>query len=310
MNEEQFIQQHSDTWHKLLYYNRRLNKKGVHRFNDGELTEFTDVFRSSMHHLAYARTHYSGGRAADLLNSAVGSAHNNFYSRNKIRLSDVAAYFINGFPTLVQSEIKLFWLSLLTFIFGGTGAYLLLLIDPSLLGFFIPVEFGPGGGIDSWMYPLLSSFIITNNIRVAALAFALGFLAGAGTLYILCVNGALIGAYVYAAQTSGYDMLNFWALILPHGVIELAAIFISGAAGLMIGRAMLMPGKLNRRDAVVNAAKRAVRMMPGIAVMLLIAGLIEGFVTPLDIADVWKYIVAGVTFVAVQFYLRFIKLRV
>jgi len=309
MNEEQFIQQHNDTWQKLSHYNKRLRRRSVHRLNNGELTEFTDAFRSSLHHLAYARIHYAGGRAADYLNSVVGGAHNNFYTRDKIRLADVANYFINGFPALVRAERWLFWLSLITFAFGGLGAYLLLLIDPSLLGFFLPEEFGPGGGIDSWMYPLLSSFVITNNIRVAALALAFGFLAGAGTLYILCVNGALIGAYVYAAVSSGYVMVNFWAMILPHGVIELAAVFISGAAGLMIGRSMLMPGNLSRRDAIVRAAKRAVYLMPGVAAMLLIAGLIEGFVTPLDIANIWKYIVAGVTFVAVQVYLRFIKLR-
>ena len=306
MTEEAFIQKNKNNWDKLAAYNMLLSKKNIGRLPTEDISEFTELFRITGHHLAFARTHFAESNTTAYLNGLVGCAHNYFYTREKMRLSTVLHYFRCSFPRQVRQEWRFFWVSLTAFALSGVFVYLLCSLDPALLGFFMQGELSePNGGIPGWTFPALSSFIITNNIRVTAMAFAFGFLAGAGTLYILLINGGLIGAYVYAAASSGLSMAVFWSLILPHGFIELIAIFISGAAGLMIGRGILTPGRLLRKDAVIKEAKRAVCLMPGIAFMLIVAGLIEGFFTPLEIAYGWKFALAFITLIFTVLYLTF-----
>ena len=300
MNEEIFIEKNKERWQKLADYNKRLTGKKIESLPIPELREFTELFRITGHHLAYARTHYSGGKTVSYLNQLVGNSHNYFYTRERLRISAALDYFRYGFPQMVRDEFRLFWISFAAFFIGGIFIFLLCTFDPSMLRFFLPGEITELGGdilSETWIYPILSSVIITNNIRVAIMAFAFGFLAGIGTLYILIFNGAIIGAYVYAVSAAGLSMATFWSLILPHGVIELIAIFICGAAGLIIGRAILIPERLRRKDALISAAKRASAFIPGVAFMLVIAGLIEGFFTPLGIAYSWKFLFAGLTFV-------------
>jgi len=302
MDENEFIEKNKPYWDKLAAFLSR--KKRLNRLSADEITAFADAFRTAGHHLAYARTYYGDGATVQYLNSLVGAAHNRFFMRERFRLKEIAVYLTRGFPRAVGGERRMFALSTAVFLLSGIFVYLVCRADPSLARFFPSIEPNSGGALESWIFPALSSFIIVNNIRVAALAFAAGFLAGVGTLYILSVNGGYIGAYVYSAAINGSDMVYFWSMILPHGVLELTAVFISGAAGLTIGRGMLAPGDLSRKDSVVKAAKRAAYLLPGVAAMLLAAGLIEGFFTPLDIHYAWKLAFATFTFVLAAIYLH------
>jgi uncharacterized membrane protein SpoIIM required for sporulation len=127
--------------------------------------------------------------------------------------------------------------------------------------------------------PIVSASIMTNNIRVAVLAFACGITLGIGTVYLLVYNGILIGALaaLYHRAGEGYA---FWAYILPHGVIELTAIFIAGGAGLYMGYVILVPGPFTRKFRFVTAAKESVQMMLGTIPLFVAAGIIEGYITP------------------------------
>jgi uncharacterized membrane protein SpoIIM required for sporulation len=143
---------------------------------------------------------------------------------------------------------------------------------------------------------------MVNNISVALTAAAFGLLAGVGTLFILFYNGMVIGSLTFYFFQSGQSMLSYWSLILPHGFLELTAIFISGGAGLMLGRALLMPGNMTRKDSVVACGKEAAGLLPGIALMLVVAAIIEGFFTPMDISPVIKLVFAGLTLAGLGFY--------
>ena len=147
-----------------------------------------------------------------------------------------------------------------------------------------------------------SSEILTNNIRVAFLAFALGALFGVGTLYILLMNGVIIGGVLgvcYRANPAfGNDLVTF---MVAHGVMELTAIFLAGGAGMMIGYALIDPGDLTRGQALKKAGQRATKIVIGCAVILFITGLIEGFLSPSGVAPVIKYatgILTGLLFFA------------
>ena len=307
MTEDAFIIKNKKKWEKLADYNRRLPFRSAARLAPDGLREFVGLYRAANHHLAYARTHFAGGDAEDYLNGVVANAHNRFHTRERFRFSRVITYFTNDFPARFREDFMLFVISAAAYAFGALCVYFICAAEPSLLKYFIPEGsvFVEGAAQDSWSYPLIGSIVVTNNIRVAAMAMALGFTAGIGTLYMLLYNGGVIGAYACAAAAGNYAPAAFWSLILPHGITELAAIFISGAAGLMIGRAALVPGGYRRGDAVVIAAKRAAFMIPGVAAMLLAAGLIEGFFTPLAIVYRWKYIFAALTALFLACYFTF-----
>ena len=143
--------------------------------------------------------------------------------------------------------------------------------------------------------------IMTNNIQVAILAFAGGTLLGVFTLYLLAQNGLMLGIVAGAAQSLGFAT-NLWGFVAAHGVIELSVIFIAGGAGLMIGKAILMPGDRRRIDALVTNGIEAVKLILGCVPMLLIAGCIEGFISPAPIPAAIKFVVSGMSLLAMTAY--------
>jgi uncharacterized membrane protein SpoIIM required for sporulation len=141
--------------------------------------------------------------------------------------------------------------------------------------------------------PLASSAIMTNNLSVTFLTFAYGITAGIGTVYMMVFNGLMIGV-VGAACWLGGMSLQLWSFVAPHGVLELPAIFIGGGAGLRIAQGMLFPGMLPRRASLARAGGEAVRLLLGVIPILIIAGTIEGFVSPSPaIAWQWKFALSG-----------------
>jgi uncharacterized membrane protein SpoIIM required for sporulation len=150
--------------------------------------------------------------------------------------------------------------------------------------------------------PLAASSIMTNNLSVTFATFALGITAGIGTIWMMVVNGMLIGVIGAATWQAGMA-LQLWSFVAPHGVLELPAIFIAGGAGLEIARGMLFPGLLPRRESLAQAGGRAARLVIGIVPMLIIAGVIEGFVSPSGIAIPLKFLLAAVLFAALTTYL-------
>jgi uncharacterized membrane protein SpoIIM required for sporulation len=141
--------------------------------------------------------------------------------------------------------------------------------------------------------PLASSGIMINNLRVSFAAVAGGITAGAYTVFIMAFNGVHIGAI---ATLVGQNNLAypFWAFVLPHGSLELPAIFFAGGAGLLIARGMLFPGKYTRVEALKFYGYKAAQLVFGIVPMLVIAGTIEGFFSPSPVVpDPLKYL-AGI----------------
>jgi uncharacterized membrane protein SpoIIM required for sporulation len=125
----------------------------------------------------------------------------------------------------------------------------------------------------------IAAEIFTNNIRVAFLAFAGGMLLGLGTLYVLLYNGLLLGVVAGLAIGAGNGR-PFFELVLAHGVLELSCIAVSGLAGLRIASAIIDPGNRARGDALRSESRAAVEIILGTMFWLVVAGLVEGFLTP------------------------------
>ncbi|GGI04903.1 stage II sporulation protein M [Egicoccus halophilus] len=121
--------------------------------------------------------------------------------------------------------------------------------------------------------------VFTNNARVGALAFASGIAAGVPTLVVLVVNGLNVGVAAGMFHAAG-EAARFWGLILPHGLLELTAVFVAGGAGLRLGWALIAPGERFRRQALAEEGRRCVVIVIGLVLVFLVAGLLEGYVTP------------------------------
>jgi uncharacterized membrane protein SpoIIM required for sporulation len=155
---------------------------------------------------------------------------------------------------------------------------------------------------------LMASGIITNNVRVSVACFAGGVFLGVGSLILLAYNGLAIGAF--AGHFANVGLLGYLlTFILGHGALELFAIWVAGAAGFLLGRSIVAPGTLSRSDALVVSGRVAVRMVGATGVLLVIAGLIEGFISAggysvgvrlvasaVSLALLGAYLVSGVRF--------------
>jgi uncharacterized membrane protein SpoIIM required for sporulation len=142
-----------------------------------------------------------------------------------------------------------------------------------------PREAGQDLGVSVDDQAELATKIFTNNIKVAFLAFAGGILLGLGTLYVLLYNGMLIGAIAGLAVGAG-NAKPFFELVLAHGVLELSCIAVAGLAGLRLASAIIDPGNRERGRALREEARAAVEIVLGTAAWLVVAGLVEGFITP------------------------------
>jgi len=140
--------------------------------------------------------------------------------------------------------------------------------------------------------PLASSFIMTNNLTVSFTTFALGITAGLGTIWMLALNGLLFGVVNAACWQVGMSQ-QLLSFVAPHGVLELPAIFIAGGGGLLLAKGLLFPGNLPRKASLVLEGGRAVRLVLGIIPLLIVAGTIEGFVSPSDLPVALKYTLAA-----------------
>ena len=278
--EQRFIAKNEAQWKALETINAALKKHGITRFSAEEVREFARLFRLAQHHMAYAKTHFPKGNALPYLKRLVGTAHNYFYVRETGALTDVWGYFRRGFPQVVCETWRystlatvLFFVSLFFAVFSG--AWFDMLGDSQA----IADNLGPPEG---WDGSLMTAFFVVNNTTVAINAFVWGIFAGVGTVYVLIYNGLIVGALFGFLHSAGADMTLAYSLILPHGIVELAAIFLSGGAGLMIAKGMLIPEEMSRKHSVIMHTRKAVSLIPGIAFLLVIAALIEGFFTPLS----------------------------
>lgn len=304
MTEANFISKNEDKWKTLEQFNRKIKGK-IHNLHQDEVEDFAHHFRLASHHLAYARTHFPNSHIIPYLNKVVGASHNYFYVRKSRAISDMRSYFSTTFPRAVRESFRYWGVATAFFMLGIVFAWFYVSGDLHRLQEITPAWVGGGfdpyevpelpDGSHQWEHSFMATIITTNNIRVTFNAIVGGLLAGLGTIFILIYNGIIIGGLFGFLNTAGADMLVAHSLVWPHGVIELVAIFFAGGCGLMLAKGLLLPGDLTRRQSLVDQCKKAAQLLPGIVALLVIAGIIEGYFTPLDVDPRLKLVFAGLT---------------
>jgi uncharacterized membrane protein SpoIIM required for sporulation len=254
--------------------------------------ELASLYRGACADLIRARSETANAELIGYLNGLVGRAYGVIYRGRRFRLVSFLRFVLIQVPLRFRARWGYVLAATLFFLAGVGFAWVAEACDPAAKHFLLPAQYeeieekieqspaaNGGTGMNPAMNAVVSSQIMTNNISVSFGAFAAGGTAGIGTAGVLFYNGVLMGDL--AAIFQRHHMSDgFWALILPHGVIELTAIMIAGAAGFLVARAIVAPGDMGRRAALAAYGKEAVELAIGCALLLVPAGLIEGFITP------------------------------
>ncbi|HTX59123.1 MAG TPA: stage II sporulation protein M [Verrucomicrobiae bacterium] len=290
MTQTTFVERRSPMWERLDGLLTRAGRRGLRALSPEEIEELGRLYRAATSDLAYARGRSYERVLLDYLNRLTARAHAYVYGGSlESGGGRVARFYRESFPREFRRSFAFFAICTALTVAWAVIAYVVLRSHPDqayalLSKGMIPPEIrkslhDSNFGFDRDFSPMMSAMIITNNIRVAIVAFSGSITLGLLTLYILVQNALMLGglAALYTNAGFGYD---FWATIAPHGVIELTAIQIAGGAGLLIAAGVLYPGRLRRRDAIVANARRAGVLIAGVASMLVVAGTIEGFISP------------------------------
>jgi uncharacterized membrane protein SpoIIM required for sporulation len=286
VNLDAFVRDRSEAWSRLEQLVRDARRKAESLGPEGVL-ELGGLYRSAAADLALARRAFPGDPVVARLERLVGAGRALVYAVPS-RRGGLIRFVTHGYWRLVaERRVPLALAAALLFLpalLSGAWA----LDDPGAAAGLVPGEYRsvteprPAGqdlGLAADEEAAFSAAIMTNNIRVTLLAFAAGILAGLGTAAVLILNGVLLGAVGGLAVGAGNGR-PFFELVAAHGVLELSCIVVAGAAGLRFGWALVEPGTGTRGDALRREARPALAIVLGTAPWLVVAGLVEGFVTP------------------------------
>jgi uncharacterized membrane protein SpoIIM required for sporulation len=294
-----WLSKHRPHWARLEELVSRAGRSGASALAHRELQELALLYRQAASDLSVVREDPASQQFAHYLNQLLGRAHNLIYMSRKAQPRSILHFYRVTFPEIFHETLPYTLAAFILFFAAAVAGFLMCLADPGFERYLL------GGQMmdtierhEMWTHsiitvkPLASSAIMTNNLSVSLATFALGITAGVGTAWMLVMNGLLFGV-VNAACWDGRMSIPLWSFVAPHGVLELPAIFIAGGAGLLLARGLLFPGTLPRRASLEQAGGLAVRLVLGVLPMLVLAGIIEGFISPTDLRPAIKFSLAG-----------------
>ena len=283
---DEFVKERAPVWAELEHLVDRAGNKPSKLGADG-VRRLGTTYRATAADLAIARRQFPGDPLLGRLERLVNRARTAVYHSAR-RGGTLRDFVVRGYWRSVRERIGLVAIAAVCLfgpaLLGGYWAWR----DPGAAGGLVPSEFqyvseprtrGQDWGVSVDDQAAFSSEIFTNNIRVAIVAFAGGILLGVGALYMLITNGLILGATFGIAVGVGNGPPLFQQ-VLAHGFLELSCIAVAGAAGLRIGWAIIDPGTRSRGVALREESRAAAEMLLGTAAWLVVAGLVEGFVTP------------------------------
>jgi uncharacterized membrane protein SpoIIM required for sporulation/uncharacterized RDD family membrane protein YckC len=285
-------------------------KKGLSRMAPEDVSALVARYREIATDLARLQTASRGRNTESLfyVSRLVARGHNLLYRQRRRTLAATFDYITNAVPSEVRRSWRPIALAALLLFGPAAAAYTTIVRDPGVASQILPDEMisrattgserekrGEGYvSIPEEIRPVVASRIISNNVTVTYLTFAMGLTAGIGTILMLVFNGVAIGSGVGLFASRGVARLIL-AFIAPHGVLELSAICIAGGGGLLIAKGILLPLNRTRRDALVENGKRAIDLIAASTLLLLVAGTLEGLVSPRVWPLSWKLTISGVT---------------
>lgn len=295
-------------------------QRGLRHLDPDEVSELGSLYRWVTSDLAFATGRKYDPTLQAYLNRLTARAHAVVYSgATETGPQRILRFYASTFPREVWNSRWTMLLSVTLFLLPAALAYYLIYVQPLNAYALLPPEaLEPiHKGLHATNFepmekffgaPALSAFIMTHNIQIAVMAFAGGLTLGIITVYLIIGNGLLLGGMASLYNNAGFGR-DFWATVLPHGVIELTAVQIAACAGLLLAAGVIVPGRLRRRDALRRNAKRAGVLIVGVASMLVVAGLIEGFFSPQNFPQSVRLAFGAATAVGLILYFTIPNLR-
>jgi len=281
-----WIQKRTPHWERLTTLVAAASQNRLKKLSRSELQELALLYRQVASDLSTLRQDRTSAALAAQVNHLLARAHHIIYSSRKSTWRNFLLYLRDGYPLVFRQQIRYVFAALVLLLGGTLVATAFTLADarfaapilgPTILENVERHEMWTNSIVS--VSPQATSGIMTNNLSVSFGAFAGGLLFGLGPVYMLFLNGLMLGAVAVVCQKAGMGIL-LWSFVAPHGSLELPALVIAGAAGLRLGHGMLFPGIYKWKDSVARAGGEAVRLVSGVIPMLMIAGTLEGFFSP------------------------------
>lgn len=309
MISTRWLEKRKPHWQRLEQLVDRSGRRGVAALNHDELQELGLLYRQTASDLATVREDITSRPFSGYLNQLLARAHNLIYMGRSADWGGVLRFFSDTYPRIFRQTFPLVLLSAIIFVAGGIAGAVVTARDPGfahqILG---PEMMETIEKREMWTHsivaikPAAASGIMTHNITVGFGMFAGGITAGIATILLLVGNGLLIGVVGVATARAGMA-LQLWDFVAAHGALELPALFIAAGAGLEIARGLLFPGILPRRESLRRSGALATKLMLGTIPLLVVAGVIESYVSPVNLPTALKFTLSGVLFTALVVYL-------
>ena len=310
MDLDSYIQAHRPEWSRLEQATSGGSRALGARPGD-DIAETVRLYLRASSHLAEVQTRYHDPQLERYLNGLVARAHGAIYGGTASSGRSFLRFFVTRYRAVFRRTLPFI------VVIAALMALVLLATDlwvassrEAQAGLLPPAarqamrDAGGAGPTDEIGSAALSATIFQNNVQVAFLAFALGITFGIGTIWVITQNAVFIGLLAGGFQAAG-NAWTFWALVLPHGFLELTAICIAGGAGLRMGWAMIDPGDRPRVTALGEEARDAVLLILGVIPAFAVAAVIEGFVTGRTGTPVVEVLIGAMVAVAYLAFLLF-----
>ena len=313
---ERFAARKEVRWKEFDAVLAKATQGGLDHLGADELLDFAARYRELAADLARARTYRAAPRVVSRLERSVAAGHNMLYRAERRGIGRAWAVVGRECPAAVVYAWRYVLVGFLLFAVPGAAGYAFIRERPELAGELLPDELlqradaGAARVARGEKYyeanprarPFVATFIISNNVRVAFMCFAGGVFFGVGSLVLLAFNGLAIGTI--SGHFANVGLLGYLLeFIVGHGVLELFAIWVAGAAGFLLGKSLIAPGQVTRSDALVVNGRLAVRMVGAATLLLLVAGVIEGFISAGEKDLLFRIAISGASILLLVAYL-------
>jgi len=311
MKSYRFREEREGDWKQLEQIIQRAESRGVDGLSDQDMERLPGLYRQAVSSLSVARTISLDQNVVAYLETLCARAYFFVYGTRSRMSERIAQFFARDWAAAVSAAKGPTLLAFLCLFGGAVLAFFLTLNDNEWYWTF-------HGGWDARnpnatydelratlytqdedIVDLLGAFaaqLFSHNSGIAIFAFALGFAFGIPTAVLLIYNGVYLGSFyaVFWQKGLGYELTG-WLFI--HGVTELFAVILAGAAGFMIGGAVAFPGRKTRMQSMREAGEKAAMVIIGAVVMLFLAALLEGFGRQMINSDIVRYVIASSTLI-------------
>ncbi len=286
----QFRRERESSWFELEQLIEQADKRGLRALTAEELARLPHLYRATLSSLSVARSISLDRALTEYLENLVARAYFVVYGTRESMRRQLRGFFLEQWPRAIRASRWHFAIAALVMTAAALAAYQLTIGDMDYYYVFAgdmaqgrtpassTAELHAGLYDSHGVSGALGAFaasLFSNNSNVGILAFATGFVAGIPTLLLLFYNGLVVGAFaaLYASRGLSVDL---WGWLLPHGVTELTAVVLAGAAGLQLAHGLVFPGAQTRIDSLRERGRLAGSVIIGCVIMLFVAGLIEG----------------------------------